>query len=66
MKTELTVFAEAVGMGCMRPQGFSLEQIPRFTGLRKQEEQVWDGGIEGIALNSSLLDMLRLRGLLEM
>lgn len=56
-------------MGYMRQREmtprFLLEQISRFTWVRTQEEQVWGGGIKGIVLNSSILDMLNLRGLLE-
>lgn len=42
---------------------FGLGQIPRFTRVGKQEEQVWDGAVEGIVLSSSVLDMLSLKGL---
>lgn len=56
-------------MGYMRQREmtprFLLEQISRFTWVRTQEEQVWGGGIKEIVLNSSILDMLTLRGLLE-
>lgn len=57
MKAELTVFADALGMGYMRqgeirPQGFWPEQVSRFTGVRKQE-QVWGGSREGVVLDGS-------------
>lgn len=49
----------------VRPQGFWIEEISRFTGVKKQEELVWGGSIEGIVLSSLILDMLSLRDLLE-